>query len=154
MTFATLCTTFFRNTRGGNVQSLNSPFFPPSIGAEAGRVKWDSLFARLGSVSTGGEGGEERGEFRDWTRGRKKACSILTSSQYISFPCPIYACPHAKKLSECRALVYSHHLKTLSIIQLTATVRVGSLHKWKCGIEMLISELCVISLILCATTSW
>ena len=42
------------------------------------------------------------------------------------------------RLSECRALVYSNHLNTLSIIQLKATVCVGSL--------VLITKLCVISL--------
>ena len=43
------------------VQSLNSPFFPPFIGAEPGRAK---RFARPGSAPI--RGGKE-GEFRDWT---------------------------------------------------------------------------------------
>ena len=44
------------------------------------------------------------------TRGRKK-----TSSQFIPFPC-LY-------MSECHALVYSHYLNILSIIQIPVSVR-------------------------------
>ena len=50
-------------------QSLNSPFFPPHIGAEHGRVKEESdrsnsSFARPGSAPIWGG---KKWEFRDWT---------------------------------------------------------------------------------------
>ena len=47
------------------VQSLNSPFLPPHIGAEPGRSKRRTLpFDRPGSAPIWGG---KKGEFRDWT---------------------------------------------------------------------------------------
>ena len=70
------------------VQSLNSPFFPPHIGAEPGRAKGesritcvcmqvilDSLFARPGSAPMWGG---KKGKFRDWT-----TCTVVPATDAV-----------------------------------------------------------------------
>ena len=68
-----MCVILICDTCRGVVQSLNSPFFPPHIGAEPGRAKGETL---LSAPMWGGK----KGEFRDWTsRGETQERSVAVA---------------------------------------------------------------------------
>jgi len=69
------------------VQSLNSPFFPPHIGAEPGRAKEESRESRITLLSPARVEplygvGTEKGEFRDWTTTTTKRVDFFSDEAW------------------------------------------------------------------------